>query len=47
MSLSLECQHEPKISIKRGVTNNQPYDVTVCKNCRNDPDLKNFEEDIL
>ena len=47
MSLSLECSHEPKISIKRGITNNQLYEVVVCENCRNDPDLKNFEEIIL
>lgn len=47
MSLSLECPHEPKISKKYRVMNNEMYEVLVCKNCRNDPDLKDFEEITL
>ncbi|MCE9653564.1 MAG: hypothetical protein K8Q89_11030 [Nitrosarchaeum sp.] len=47
MSLSLECPHEPKISKKYRVMNNELYEVLVCKDCRNDPDLKDFEEITL
>ena len=44
---TLQCSHEPKFSIKRGLTNNELYEIWVCERCRNDPDLKNFEEITL
>ena len=47
MSLSLECPHEPKISKKYRVMNNEMYEILVCKDCRYDPDLKDFEEVTL
>jgi len=47
LTISLSCKHTPKIIKKIGKINNQLCEILVCKDCRNDPDLRNFSEEKL
>jgi hypothetical protein len=45
--LQLGCSHQPKVVKKRGILTGQICEILVCVDCKNDPDLKNFEEILL
>jgi len=46
-TFSLGCPHEPKSFKKIGNVLGNLCEILVCKNCKNNPDLENFQEEVL
>ncbi len=41
------CSHKLKKFKLTGILNQSNYEIIVCDNCKNDPDLENFQEEVL
>ena len=46
-SIIFECPHKPQIVKKIGKVFGEYCEILVCHNCKNHPDLKNFQEEAL
>ena len=43
----LFCNHEPRIIKKIGVVFGRIHEITLCRICSTDPDLENFQEEVI
>jgi len=44
---NLGCSHEPKLFKKIGQVFGKVCEILVCQNCKNHPDLENFQEEEI